>query len=140
MWHTVLASFFGEEMMLQFLDYLDPKFGTPNDFKAEDLYERMVMESRGKVGVRFVELGTNLGRSACYMAQVIWREGAKIDFVTVDLFPDTSVEATCRGNLQPYVDAGLVASRNPIAPTSPRHTRTARSILYSSMPGTRTTM
>jgi predicted O-methyltransferase YrrM len=90
-------------------DYLDPIFGAENWFKADILFDRIVDLSRGKPGgARFVELGTHLGRAACYLAEAVLAAGIPADLTTVDLFEDPKIETQCRANLAPYVALGML--------------------------------
>lgn len=51
-------------------------------FTWEGLYKRMV--ERFPSGATFVEIGTYLGKSACYMGQQIKESGKAIDFFCID--------------------------------------------------------
>lgn len=79
-------------------------FGPDEWFSAAELYAQMVAHASD--GSRFVELGTDLGRSAACMGVEIIRSGKKIEFTTVDLFPDPEREAWCRRNLAALAAGG----------------------------------
>lgn len=54
----------------------------PGWFTWEPLYKRMV--DLFPSGSTFVEIGTYLGKSACYMAQQIKESGKQINFICID--------------------------------------------------------
>lgn len=81
-------------------------FGPDEWFNAAELCAEAVAGAAD--GARFVELGTDLGRSTACMAVEIIRSGKQIDFVTIDLFADAQREAWCRPNLASLVERGAV--------------------------------
>lgn len=79
-------------------------FGPDEWFSAADFYAQMV--AHASEGSRFVELGTDLGRSTACMGVEIIRSGKKLEFTTVDIFLDPEREAWCRKNLAALVAGG----------------------------------
>jgi len=71
-------------------------------FDFQDVYAQQVKEA--KDGDIFVEIGTANGKSASFMCVEIYNSGKKIEFHTVDIFPDENKqynqEANVRENLK----------------------------------------